>query len=182
MDYYWVISGEQPEAVCLMFEESELGFCKYDMDSQKDLGVEKLYCLVEPRNGGEDDYICNNMNFMIVSKRARAILEECNIGECRFIPVHNKEDEALMGYAVHCKNILPAWDEKNSVYSKVTHVFADGEVYEHNMIMKYAVRIDRLNNSDLFKLEEDVYPCFVSGKLKKKLEAIHARGFGFKAT
>lgn len=115
---------------------------------------------------------------MIVSERSKKIFQQANIRECEFIPVVEKKSEDIVGYLLHCMNIIVAFDEQESLYNKLTYNIA-GKEYEQLIVMKYAVKEKNLDNVDLFKLKESNIPYFVSEILVEKIKEEGLKGVDF---
>ncbi len=166
------------QAILLNINEAELGFSRYAVNSNIKFGIKRIYCTIEEDNVSNFDYLANNLAWLIVSEKVKKIMEDCNIGTCEFIPIVNKGNEIVIGYLVHCMNILQALDEKKSLCKKFKYV-SQGKEYEHTTVIKYVIYSCVIKNSDMFKLKESNIPYFVSETLKKKLLDIGVKGFDF---
>ena len=114
MEYYKIMYDyvNDEQAVLLNIDENTLGFNRYDVNKATKLGVEKVYCTLEEDNYSQYDYLANNLSWLVVSSRIKDILIKYNMGMCEFIPVLNSKNEEVIGYLMHCMNILDAFDEK----------------------------------------------------------------------
>lgn len=180
MEYYKLIYDYENSngAKFISIDEKTLPFGRYEMDNSKKINVEKVYAITLEENIKEFDFIANNLAWMIVSEKMKRFLENYNLEECEFIPVIEKGTDDLIGYAIHCMNILPALDKKRSLYRKTT-LSIDGQAVEHMIIMKYALLKSEINGIDVFKIKECTAPFFVSEKLKKGIEKNKLLGFDF---
>lgn len=180
MEYYkiWSEYKNNSQGLLISFDEEELGFDRYDVNLDKKLGVEKIYCstLVDDLSGY--DYIDNDLAWFVVSEKVKRIIESCNLGEYEFIPVINKKNEIAVGYLVHCMNLVDALDEENSVCFK-SKWNANGIEDEIITVVKYAVKLSRLGDLDMFKLKKSNVSYFVSEKVKKAILDSKATGFAF---
>ena len=180
MEYYKIMYDyvNDEQAVLLNIDENTLGFNRYDVNKATKLGVEKVYCTLEEDNYSQYDYLANNLSWLVVSSRIKDILIKCNIGMCEFIPVLNSKNEEVIGYLIHCMNILDAFDEKKSICTRKKYV-NNGKEYEILSVIKYAVNASKIGDIDMFKLIDSDIPIFASQKLKDMLMEHEAKGFDF---
>ncbi len=165
-------SLEVDDAIFVSFNQEELTFGRYDIYDEKEINIEKLYCTITQENKSNFDYICNNLDWLVVSEKAKQIIEKSNIGRCKFIPVFEKETDILIGYLVYILDTVEALDEENSL---CVAKCADGTV----VITRYAIHTDKVQNLDLFRLKEDTMIYFISDKLRKTFLKEGLKGFAF---
>lgn len=180
MEYYKIMYDYEndKQAILLNIDADTLGFNRYDVNKAAKLGVEKVYCTIEENNYSKYDYLANNLSWLVVSCRIKDILIKCNIGTYEFIPIVNRKDEEVIGYLVHCMNILDALDEKKSICTRKKYV-NNGREYELLSVMKYAVDASKIEDIDMFKLVDSDIPIFISQRLKDMLIKYEAKGFDF---
>lgn len=166
------------QAMLLDIEEEYLGFNRYDVNKDRELGVDSIYANLVEDNIAQYDYLANNLSFLVVSSNMKNILLEHKMGKYELIPVINKKDETVIGYLVHCMNIIEALDEKKSICKRKKYI-RDGKEYELLSVMKYAIDSSKIKDVDMFKLEESNIPFFISDNLKKSMENSGAKGFEF---
>ena len=180
MEYYKTMYDftNDKYAVLLDIEENTLGFNRYDVNKKAELGVQKIYCTLKEKNILQYDYLANNLSWLVVSDKIKEVMLKVNMGMSEFIPVINKTNEEIIGYLVHCMNILDAFDEKNSICSRKKYV-SDGKEYELLSVIKYAVDSSKIGDMDMFKLKESDIPFFVSKHLRDMIISVNAKGFDF---
>lgn len=180
MEYYKLVYDytNDERAVLLNIDENTLDFNRYDVNKAAKLGVDKIFCTVDEENYSQYDYFANNLSWLIVSSRIKDILVKCNLGMYEFVSVINRNNEEVIGYLVHCMNIMDAFDEKNSICTRKKYD-NNGKTYELLSVLKYAVDVNKIGNIDMFKLIDSEIPVFVSQKLKNMLIKNEAKGFDF---
>lgn len=180
MDYYKILYDYEnnTNAGYIKISESSLNFDRYAVNESQPLGVDRILCEVEQENIGDFDYIANNLAWLIVSKKVRDLLIACNLGEHEFIQVVDAKNNEIVGFLVHCMNLLDALDENKSVCTKKKYSI-DGTDYEHLSVIKYVIETEKVRNSDVFKLKKSNIPYFISETLKDQLVKSDVKGFDF---
>ena len=180
MNYYKLIYDDDEDDssfAILRIDENTLNFDRHAVDDLEPLGVDVIYATLE---GDVDsyDYIPNDLAWLIVSERIKRIFEDSKIGKCEFVQVKDKNSKVLIGYLIHIMSFLNAFDEENAVCTRKTHLI-NNVVYEYLMVIKYAVYSEKVEDFDIFKLQESNIPYFVSELIKEKITQIGAKGFDF---
>lgn len=159
------------DCIFLRFNKDELPFARYDVYESKRLDVQKIYCTVTQGAIGDCDYLANNLAYLIVSEKVKSIFEKHNLCDCQFIEVYEKESNILLGYLVNCLNHYEALDEPNSICKR----FSEDDL----MVVRFAILEDKTDGKDFFQLQENIFPYFISKKLKQDLQKSHVTGFDF---
>lgn len=180
MEYFKLIYDYKNDdnAIFLTIDESNLTFGRYDVNKKGRLSIDKILCSVKQKNLSNYDYLANNLAWLIVSGKAKDIMAKHKIKDVEFIPVVNCEDNSVIGYLVHCMNIIDALDEKNSLCKRMKYFNYDQE-HTRLSVIKYAIREELVNQYDLFKLNESNIPFFVSKKIKDDFTNEKVKGFDF---
>ena len=165
------------EWIFLTFDERELPFDRYDVYRSKKLPVTKIYCSIAECPMGDCDYLANNLAFLVISEKVKAIFEQFNLCNCQFIKVFEKGSERFLGYLVNCLERYEALDEANAVCQR----FPDNRL-NPLMIIKFAIFEEKVKGKDFFQLQEDMFSYFVSDRLKRALTKAHVIGFDFGKT
>jgi len=180
MEYYKIMYDYENDkhAGLIRIEENSLLFDRYAVNEDCKVGVNEIFCDVEQENDGNFDYIANNLAWLIVSERIKNIFESCNLGNYEFIVVKKLDNHEIVGYLMHCMNLVDALDENKSVCTKKKYTI-DGTEYEHLSVIKYAVEAIKVGKLDIFKLRKSKIPYFISSSLTEKLKMNEAKGFDF---
>lgn len=180
MDYYKIMYDYENDthAGLIRIEENSLSFDRYAVNEDLKVGVNEVFCDVKQENDENYDYIANNLAWLIVSGRIKNIFESCNLGNYEFVEVKKSDSHEIVGYLMHCMNLVDALDENKSVCTKKKYTI-DGIEYEHLSVIKYAVEAIKVGKLDIFKLKKSKIPYFISSSLKEKLTMNKARGFDF---
>ena len=154
----------------LLIDEETLPFDRYDVYETKPLPVDRIVCAIDEEQTDYCDYIANDLGWLVVSEKAKCIMEEMNIGNTRFIDMIDQKSGHTIGYLVHCMEHLDAFDEENAVCDRLS---------ERLSVVKTAIFGEKVGNLDLFKLEEYEFPVFISERLKKALQKNKCIGFDY---
>lgn len=176
MKYYKLLydGNHGDEWIFLTFDESELPFNKYDIYESKRIPVTKIYCSIAECPHGDCDYLANDLSFLIVSEKVKTIFERFNLCDCQFIEVFEKGTERFLGYLVNCLEHYEALDEENARYEK----FPDDPLIPL-IVIRFAILEEKVKEKDFFQLQEDIFPYFISDRLKRALKKAHVIGFDF---
>ncbi len=155
-------------------EDDELPFDRYDVYASKHLPVTKLFCTITKGRVGDCDYLANDLAFLVVSEKAKAILETYKLCKLEFVEVYEKGSNMLLGYLVNCLEHFAAFDEENAQCQR----FPDDPLIPL-IIIRFAIFEDKVKETDFFQLQEDIFPYFVSEKLKKAMISGGLTGFDF---
>lgn len=180
MNYYKLMYDYENEKsmAYVNIDEQSLGFNQYEINSNVNLKVKKIYCKVCAGDVTKYDYIPNNLAWPIVSEKIKIIIEKTELETYEFIQIVNENNERLIGYLLHCMNFVNALDDKKSLCKKFEYV-SNGKKYERLSVIKYALLGEKIKGLDLFKLEESTVPLFVSEKLRNNIVESGATGFDF---
>lgn len=180
MDYFKLLYDYEHDtnAGYIVIDESLLKFDRYSVNESQSLGVDMIFCEVVKENIGEYDYIANNLAWLIVSEKIKKILLSCNLGQYEFIKVVETNNCEVVGFLVHSMNLLDALDENKSIYTKKKYSNS-GKYYEYLSVIKYAIKVEKIKGTDIFKLSKSNIPYFISEVLKNKLAKCGAKGFDF---
>lgn len=155
----------------LMIDEEKLPFNRYDVDKTNRLPVDKIMCAIDEEQTDYCDYIANDLTWLVVSEKTKSIMESMNIGNTRFVAMVDQKSAKTIGYLVHCMNQLDVFDEENAVCDRSSNGLL--------AVVKPAIFGGKVDNLDLFKLKEYVFPIFVSERLKQALQKNNCIGFDF---
>lgn len=115
------------------------------------------------------DYLANDRGWFIVSEKLKNILETINT-KIQYIPVfiEEKEDGEIQEkyYIANIIRVVNALCLEKSDYF-ATEIPGKGVIYT---VSKYGIYADKVEESDVFKLAEQIIPIFVSEKFKKTIE------------
>jgi len=180
MNYFKVLYDYEHDtnAGYIRLNESSLSFSRYDVNESQPLKVNKIFCEVEHENIENYDYIANNLAWLIVSEKVKRILSSFNLGEHEFIQIVESKNNEIVGYLVHSMNLLDAFDERKAVFTKSKFTI-NGNDLEHLIVIKYAIRAEKVGNFDVYKLKVNNIPYFVSEVVKNKLSENNINGFNF---
>ncbi|WP_018934455.1 imm11 family protein [Gracilibacillus lacisalsi] len=125
------------------------------------------------------DYLANNLGWFIVSKKFKKLIKNIE-DDIQFLPVNVVDLESKSKidndeyFVVNVLGIVDALNLENSDYSVMD---LDGEkIYS---VRKYAVSEAKINNKNLFKLQGDEIPLFVSETFKQLVEENNITGCEF---
>ncbi len=161
----------------LSFDQAKLPFDRYDLTKCKQLPAETLYCTVEQGRIGDCDYIANNLAWLIISDRVREVFEGCSLCSVQFVEIREQGSGIHIGWLINCLEHYSALDEANSLCKHMP----ESKMFKR-MILRYAILEGKTQGKDFFKIQEDVFPHFISETLYKKLKAVKAIGFDYEKT
>ncbi|MBZ9686134.1 hypothetical protein G9F72_007280 [Clostridium estertheticum] len=129
-----------------------------------------------PDNGSEiTDYICNDFRWLIVSNKFREAFENAHMTGIQYLPLSiiNKETGIALGeyYVANICNLIEAVDMGQSEYIELMpgkYVFAS-----------FAVKEDKINSFDIFRLKEYNVSILLSEKFKNIIKINKLTGFNF---
>lgn len=142
------------------------------------MGVKEIYGSMTSDNTAQFDYIANDLAWLVISEKARRVFEQVNLGVHEFIPLIDEKTNSIIGYLVHCMNIIDAFDLDNSVCNSAKYVI-DGKEHEQLIVLKYAVKENKVEQYDMFKLCESNIPYFISERLRSKMKKAKLKGFDY---
>jgi len=155
----------------LSIDEETLPFGRYDVYEAKDLPVDRIVCSIDEEQTDYCDYIANDLIWLVVSDKAKRIMEDFELGNTRFIDMVDRKSGKTIGYLVHCMNHLDIFDEENAVCDRLSNGWLS--------VVKPAIYGEKVGTLDLFKLKEYDMPFFVSERLKKALQKNNCIGFDY---
>ncbi len=124
------------------------------------------------------DYLASDNGWDIVSKKFRDVMKEIvgeNIQYLDINIINNKTKEEDNTYkVVNVTKHLKALDLKNSVYD-----FFELDDEKILSVEKYALKQDVIKNDNIFKLNDETIPIFVSEKIKDIIQENSLIGFQF---
>lgn len=180
MEYYKLIYDYEnsDDAIFVTIDEKKLPFNIYDVNGSVPLNITKIYVSVTHDNKADYDYVANDLGWLVVSEKIRKVFEQSYIGKHEFIPLVNEKTDEVVGYLVHCMNVIEGFDEKNAICDRKTYVI-NGKTYENLIVVKYAINKEQVGKSDMFKLKESNIPYFISDSLKARIEKVKGNGFDY---
>lgn len=93
------------------------------------------------------------------------ILSSFNLGEYEFIQIVESKNNKIVGYLVHNMNLLDTFDERRAVFTK-NKFMLNGNDLEHLIVIKYAIKAEKVGNFDIYKLTVNNIPYFISEAVK----------------
>lgn len=176
MRYFKIVYdyNNSEDRIFLHIDQNELTFDRYDVYASKHLPVEKIFCTITKGRIGDCDYLANNLAYLVVSGKVKKILEAHNLCRCEFVEVYEKESNLLLGYLVNCLEHFAALDEKNAKCKRFP-----GDMIRPLIVIRFAILEKQVNQTDFFQLQEDIFPYFISEKLKSNLISEGVSGFDF---
>lgn len=125
-----------------------------------------------------NDYLANNLGWLIASEQCRNILDEMNITNIQYLPIKIKNlfnKSEIEGFSV--VNIIGKTEALNLNASVYSYFELDDENILN--VIKYAINKNDVTNIHIFRLKEDTIPIFVSEEVKKAFEINKLNGFDF---
>lgn len=126
----------------------------------------------------ESDYLANNYGWLVFSENFKKKMDCLIENDIQYLDIkirNTKNQSELAGYkVVNVITVMDALDLENSKYDLFE--LDDEKIMS---IEKYALKKDRIVNSNIFKLKDDTIPTFVSEKFKKIVEENNLTGFQF---
>lgn len=168
-------------AIFLEIDINSLIFDRYDTErgivfETWDNNIDVIY----DKSKGEviTDYIANELAWFIVTDKFKTIIESINNNNIQFLKIRAKcknSTEELDVYLVNICNVIDALDLNNSRY----RVYETGKNEKMLSIQKYAIKSDKVQGYDLFRLEGDYVSIFISERLKKCIKKNGITGCDF---
>ena len=168
-DYVVVISDKKAEEYDKKILEGEL-IKNWDREIKFEYNVEEGKIFT--------DYLANDNGWLIVSKNFFDLMEE-TVGETiQYLDINITNSitkEEYKNYKVaNVTTLLDALDLENSIYD-----FFELDDEKILSVEKYALKKEEISNYDIFKLEGETIPIFVSERFKKIVEENSLVGFKF---
>lgn len=124
------------------------------------------------------DYLASDNGWVIVSKKFRDVMKEIGGEDIQYLDINimnSKTKEEDNTYkVVNVTKHLEALDLENSVYD-----FFELDDEKILSVEKYALKQDVIKNYNIFKLNDETIPVFVSEKVKDIVEENSLIGFQF---
>ena len=124
------------------------------------------------------DYLASDNGWVIVSKKFRDIMKEITKECIQYLDiniVNSMTGEEDKSYKVaNIIKLVDALDLENSTYD-----FFELDDEKILSVEKYALKKEEISNYDIFKLEGETIPIFVSERFKKIVEENSLVGFKF---
>ncbi|SHH28602.1 imm11 family protein [Clostridium grantii] len=183
MKYYEILFDYENHEDIIICSSNELyGFEQYDVESG--IRIEKwddrITFTYDPNEGNRaTDFLCNDLDWFLVSNRFRNIMESNNIEGIQYlnITVENQlNQKKLKGYSVlNICNLLDALDLEHSIYDE----FEIDENEKVIFVKQRTLKSEVIKGNDIFKLKGDNFVNFVSEKVKNLIENNGLTGFDF---
>lgn len=126
----------------------------------------------------ETDYLGNSYGWLIFSENFINRTNHLVNNSIQYLPItieNKKNNTILVGYQVaNVYKVINALDLENSKYD-----LFDLDDEKILSVEKYALKKEVIRGHNIFKLENDTIPTFVSGELKNKIEENNLTGFQF---
>lgn len=164
-------------SIFLIVDEDSFEFCRYDVElAKEDISwSNNIKIKIDEEEGNRiTDYVGNDIHWFIVTEKLKKILEEHNIGNVKFYKIDVEDKNNIMDtnlYVVNICTVVDALNLENSTYS----VYKT-EKTEMLSVIKYAIDESKVEGYDLFKLENDKIPIFVSERLVKAMKKAKITG------
>lgn len=174
MNYYDLMYNfnNSDDWVYLNIDESLLPVGRYEFEEEAPVPVDQVLCRFREGYTVPSDYIMNDMIWLVVSEKARRIMEELNIGNCRFIDMVDERSGEVLGYLVQCMNYLDVFDEESAT-------FGNSSTEERGPLIKHAIHGEKVGDLDIFKIKGEDFSVFVSERMKKAFEKNKCVGFSY---
>ncbi len=167
-------------AIRLEINEESLGFNRYDVvegivfDNWNE-NIEIKY--EKEKDGYITDYIDNNLVWLLVTEKFKAVLEQLDLGNVQFLPVKavSKDgSEEIRGYLLNICNIPDALNRKESEYSVYR---ASGKKWLS--IQRYVLTESQIGPYEIFRIKDDLFSIFITEKIKKAIKDNKITGCDF---
>lgn len=168
-------------AVCAMSKELyEIDRYDLEMGNYINKWNEKILFEFNPRDGERvTDYLASDIDWLIFSRKTIQILSDLKVSNIQQLPVrirNQKNGQELEGYSVvNICTSIDAIDLDSSKYDE----FEIDENRKHIAVEFYAVKGEKLNGIDIFRLKGFETPVFMSETLKNAIEMNRLSGFDF---
>lgn len=127
----------------------------------------------------ETDYLANDLSWLIVSQKTKKLIEKIESESIQFVKIKivGKNNVSLSNnyYLANPLSILDALDLENSKYD----IFKTSNGVQVISVEKYALKLNKIKNSHIFRLKDETIPVFVSEKIKDLFERNKLAGFDF---
>jgi hypothetical protein len=181
MKYYKLILDDSNEKDVVCHCEETFGFEQYELKEGKFIENwnKNITFYYNPKEGDIlTDYLANNLGWFIVSKKFKDIINELGTSEIQYLPVNIVDLESNSNkniyYVANVLEVVDAIDLEHSDYSVME--LDNEKIYS---IRKYALKQEGIINKDLFKLNGDEIPLFVSESFKHSVETYNITGCDF---
>ena len=170
------------DATCLETREM-YGIDRYDLEKGNKINFpEKFMFYYNSRKSNKFiDYQGNDLGWLVVSNKLKDIFTAFNCNKIQFIPIKIK-DEATGTirtdyFLVNIFNVITdLFDYENSKFVGIKP--------KKNEPLKsvrfYAFKEKATDDLYIFKIKENTFPVFISGKVKKEIENNNIQGCDFK--
>lgn len=183
MRYFHLLYDYENDADAISCESDELyDIDRYDVEQGNYVNNwdSRITMFFNPKEGDrETDFLGNDLGWLIISEKLKLILEDEKINGIQFLPlkIKNQLNNTTLNnyYLANICNLVKALDLENSDYNEY-------ELDENEKVIsvkKHAIKADKIKNIDIFRLEEDKFPVFVSEKFVNLINAHKATGFDF---
>lgn len=124
------------------------------------------------------DYLASDNGWFIVSKKFRDLMKETIGKSIQYLDINiinsiTKEDDNTYKVA-NVTTLLDALDLENSIYD-----FFELDDEKILSVEKYALKKEKINNYNIFRLKDESIPIFVSEEVKNIIEENLLIGFKF---
>ena len=158
-------------SIFLIVDEDSFEFYRYDVVlAKEDISwSNNIKIKIDEEEGNRiTDYVCNDISWFIVTEKLKNILEKHNIGNVKFYKIDVEDKNNIIDTDLYVVNICTVVDALNLEYSK----WSIYKTKENEMLSveKYAINESKVEGYDLFKLENDRMPIFISERLVKAMK------------
>lgn len=183
MRYFYLIYDYENDEDAIVCESDELyDINRYDIEKGTYINTwnDRITMFFNPKEGNKTtDFLGNDLGWLIVSEKLKSILEFNEIKGIQFLSIKIKNilsNTILSNYYVaNIYNLVDALELEKSDYNR----FKLDEDEEIISVSKHAIKGNLIKNIDIFRLQGDSFPIFVSEKIVQLIAENKITGFYF---